>query len=185
MIVRVPDIPQEGLELAFDLDPAKLTDRLDGDSLDTEDSAIKAPAHNFAEPLPVKVKLHSDGKTVDMHGSIKGAYSTLCSRCAGEAREVIDISVNLIVKPRKNKNDEEDIGYALYDGEELDCNSVLEDLVVLDMPIASLCSEDCKGLCGSCGANLNKGLCKCEKVEPVTTANNPFAKLKDFKVLKN
>ena len=36
---------------------------------------------------------------------------------------------------------------------------------VLNMDSKLLCSEDCKGLCSRCGANLNLGPCDC-KPEP-------------------
>ena len=32
--------------------------------------------------------------------------------------------------------------------------SVLRDAVVLDLPLAPLCSEDCLGLCPDCGVRL-------------------------------
>ena len=34
---------------------------------------------------------------------------------------------------------------------------------VLDMDTKTLCSEDCKGLCPRCGADLNQGPCSCAK----------------------
>ena len=32
----------------------------------------------------------------------------------------------------------------------------MRDAVVLDLPIAPLCQEDCLGLCPECGVNLNE-----------------------------
>ena len=41
------------------------------------------------------------------------------------------------------------------------------DAFILDMDTKFLCSEDCKGLCSGCGANLNREACRCKKaVDP-------------------
>ena len=38
---------------------------------------------------------------------------------------------------------------------------------ILDMDTKFLCSEDCKGLCPGCGADLNRESCRCKKaVDP-------------------
>ncbi len=47
---------------------------------------------------------------------------------------------------------------------------IVEEELYLNTPIQIICSKDCKGLCVSCGANLNKGECGC-KAEP---KSSPF-----------
>ena len=44
--------------------------------------------------------------------------------------------------------------------------------VVLELPSKNVCSEDCRGLCECCGANLNHGACGCKKpsVDPRLSA---------------
>ena len=42
----------------------------------------------------------------------------------------------------------------LLDGDLLDLEPVLRDAVVLALPLAPLCREDCPGLCAECGARL-------------------------------
>jgi uncharacterized protein len=59
-------------------------------------------------------------------------------------------------------SEELDIYY--YDGEEVDIDSYVFEEVMLNIPIKALCSESCKGLCPSCGKNLNSEDCRCEKV---------------------
>ena len=43
----------------------------------------------------------------------------------------------------------------------LDISEVVESSIVSTLPIKRLCREDCKGLCQSCGINLNKETCSC------------------------
>ena len=42
-------------------------------------------------------------------------------------------------------------------------DEILSSLFILDMETKFLCREDCKGLCPTCGKNLNLGPCGCRK----------------------
>lgn len=184
MIVRVQDIPHEGLELDFSLNLEQLCERVNLHLTDTIDNSVMQPQYNFQEPVPVHLSLHSDGRTVDIKGKLSSSYTTLCSRCISEAKQTIDLPFDLIAKPKQNNHDEDDVGFALYKGDDLDCNQVVEDILVLSLPSYTLCKEDCKGLCPSCGVNLNITQCVCTKAatEPSEVKSSPFAKLKDLKI---
>ena len=45
----------------------------------------------------------------------------------------------------------------------IDLRPILVDAVALGLPLRPLCRVDCKGLCDSCGRNLNDGPCRCER----------------------
>ena len=47
------------------------------------------------------------------------------------------------------------------DDDVIDLAPLVRDSVVLELPGAPLCREDCAGLCPQCGANLNEGPCGC------------------------
>ena len=44
-------------------------------------------------------------------------------------------------------------------GDQLDLAPLARDAVLLELPLAPLCVEDCLGLCPECGANRNEGDC--------------------------
>ncbi len=46
-------------------------------------------------------------------------------------------------------------------GDELDLEPLARDAVLLDLPLAPLCADDCLGLCPQCGANWNVPTCDC------------------------
>ena len=56
--------------------------------------------------------------------------------------------------------------------------SVVEEHLLLSLPMQPLCSEDCKGLCTGCGANRNHQDCAC----PEGAGRSPFDCLKEFVV---
>ena len=43
----------------------------------------------------------------------------------------------------------------------LDLNEVLRQDALLAAPVHVLCKKDCRGLCPTCGQNLNAGSCNC------------------------
>jgi len=45
--------------------------------------------------------------------------------------------------------------------DELDLGPMVRDAVVLELPLAPLCREDCRGLCVHCGADRNTEECGC------------------------
>ncbi|MBL9037729.1 MAG: DUF177 domain-containing protein [Archangium sp.] len=68
-----------------------------------------------------------------------------------------------------------------FDGKVIDLDPVVREQVVLALPLSVLCRDDCKGLCTTCGAELNEKDCGhgAEK-----QADPRLAKLKDI-TLKN
>jgi uncharacterized protein len=58
--------------------------------------------------------------------------------------------------------DLDDEAYPLA-GDVLDLEPLARDAVLLDLPLAPLCAEDCLGLCPQCGINRNEETCSCEE----------------------
>ena len=59
------------------------------------------------------------------------------------------------------------------------------DAVVMDTPFVVLCKPDCRGLCPTCGINLNVEQCDCAaraEAEWAAATENPFAALKNLKL---
>ena len=95
--------------------------------------------------------------------NIEGEYSTVCSRCAADMKipfklcEVFTAVDSLAMGESDNMSIVE-TGKSNFDIEEF-----VNSLILLNLPTINLCKEDCKGLCDTCGANLNYEKCKCTK----------------------
>jgi uncharacterized protein len=68
-----------------------------------------------------------------------------------------------------------------FDGKTIDLDPVVREQVLLALPVSVVCREDCKGLCATCGQDLNEQDCGHSKSKDVDVR---LAKLKDIK-LKN
>jgi DUF177 domain-containing protein len=145
---------------------------------------------DFEAKLKQSSALHVEGKAellneslgeIRVTGDLSVQIENVCDRCAEPATCLIANHFDLIYMPAKEANasteDEIDqgaieVGY--YDGNGLELNDVLREVVLLALPMQLLCREDCKGVCPSCGENLNLTACGCQP----EMADDRWSKLK-------
>ena len=62
----------------------------------------------------------------------------------------------------------EELGVVLFEGDQIDFRAIIQEQVILAIPMQPICRQDCRGLCARCGANLNDGPCDCrgDDVDP-------------------
>ena len=99
----------------------------------------------------------------------KADVSQPCSRCLKEV--ILTIPLNFarefkeeIPGQARNDNNIEEEAYSIIDGQ-IDLASPITDEIIASLPVKILCQDTCKGLCPTCGHNLNDNPCKCDKVE--------------------
>jgi uncharacterized protein len=66
-----------------------------------------------------------------------------------------------------------------FDGKTIDLDPIVREQLLLALPVAVVCREDCKGLCAACGQDLNESDCGHggqRELDP------RLAKLKDIKL---
>ena len=61
----------------------------------------------------------------------------------------------------------EDLSRFTYDDDYLDVYDMIRQNILAEIPMKTICSDDCKGLCYGCGVNLNEEMCKCsDEIDP-------------------
>jgi uncharacterized protein len=96
-----------------------------------------------------------------VRGQFAGDYTGSCRRCLEPLRGAFDVTGTELYRPESEVWEE---GYVIADLA-VDLEPMILDTVGLALPLNPLCREDCKGLCPTCGSDLNQGLCDC--AEPV------------------
>jgi uncharacterized protein len=119
---------------------------------------------------------------------IKGEFSALvdidCSRCLERATLPIggDFTYTLIPAKAETREDleltPEELEISYYQGDFIDLAPIICEQIILQIPMKVLCSEECRGLCPHCGANLNNSSCNCH----LNLVNDRMAVLKNFRV---
>ena len=61
---------------------------------------------------------------------------------------------------------DDDVETGTYEGGVVDVAEILRELALLEVPMTVHCRPDCKGLCPTCGADLNQGPCPCPPPPP-------------------
>ncbi len=181
LLIDIPRIPPEGLDLDQDLDAASL--HLEGE----QEFLLQPGAHVRAHVDLV------DGSTGHLRGRLKATVEPECGRCLERYGADLSQELDLFYLPRTaerpQEQEEEEVGLGdhevvvgYYDGERLDLGEVVREQMLLSLPLKRLCREDCAGLCPSCGKNLNTGACGCPpQPEPEDPRLAPLRRLMDDK----
>jgi uncharacterized protein len=92
------------------------------------------------------------------HGTLSASTPLECVRCLSEFQQRLSIEINeLFEYPAKRETDPI---LAVPETGILDMTSLCRELMLLELPIQSLCSPNCQGLCPICGNPLNNGSCE-------------------------
>lgn len=104
-------------------------------------------------------------------GHLAATMEVACARCLDPVVHKVSHDFDLLYRPTgvDRKGEEVSINQAeteisYYQGEGILLEDVLREQVLLALPIRTVCSEACKGLCPKCGANLNAGECQCSQL---------------------
>lgn len=135
-----------------------------GESFSASMEQALAPEHyggrevRFSQPVCLQFTYSFDGKAFTLNGRMRFAVASECARCTKAFDETLDIPFT--ERFVKGSAASEDDSYT-FDGETLELLQMVLDTFFLHLPIQSVCSEGCKGLCPICGANLNETQCAC------------------------
>ena len=105
-------------------------------------------------------RVYNEAGVLHMEGVLRSEMTCICDRCGTEFDSVKLTQLDATIV---EKETEENPELFVLDGDEIDLDEILSTLFILDMETKFLCREDCKGLCSTCGKNLNLGPCGCRK----------------------
>jgi DUF177 domain-containing protein len=173
LYIRVSEIPGGGLDVFAARGRASIPRILEG-----------------MDPAPLtqcrladaELELTVESGEVWAEGSFAAEGEALCDRCSDSVAVRFGKAFRSFLSPKSRgpaggapvELHEEDLDVGYYDGTGIEVRDIFWEHVALDLPLTVLCSEGCRGVCPTCGANRNREACSCE------TAQAPGA----FDVLK-
>lgn len=99
-------------------------------------------------------------------GRFSGVAVGECRRCLIEVSTPVEMESHLLFAEDPAESDDDPDVYPVAGGkrgDEIDLRPALREQWLLEVPAFVLCRPDCKGLCPTCGANLNQGACSCAR----------------------
>ena len=156
--------------------------------------------YHAAGAAHVRARLTKLGRSVLLQSRFSVPLEGQCKRCLRKVRLDEPIELTLSYVPREAPPHEpgrrgepepekaakaasfelETVDEEPYSGKTIDLAPALREQILLAVPPSPVCDEECKGLCPTCGKDLNAGDCGCEK----TTIDPRWAALKSIQLEK-
>ena len=122
----------------------------------------------FPPSLNVRLVYYRSGDEILFQGSLSGNFTASCSRCLASYSFNLAKEFDFVLSPdpagyerKVEALRSDELGLSYYATEEIDLAPLIKEQVLLALPTRPLCGEECRGLCGGCGANLNYEKCVC------------------------
>ncbi len=161
MKFNIKDISPEGRQVSRQYDAGEVRRML----IQSELQPLDRPCELMVELFMIK-----SGDAIHVQGTASGSFWLACGRCLGPSEVTFDdAKVRMTFLPPPTEVEQEleldldDLDTAAHDGVEVDLEPLLREQLVLAIPIKPVCSEQCKGICPTCGADLNRSDCGCQE----------------------
>ena len=115
----------------------------------------------ISRPVAVRGEVRNTAGILELTLNARTTLDAVCDRCGKEFKKEKDVPFACMLAEELQNEDNDEIEL-LEDGM-VDVGDLARTAFILNMDIKTLCSEDCKGLCPRCGADLNLGPCSCKK----------------------
>ncbi|HEX9114043.1 MAG TPA: DUF177 domain-containing protein [Nitrospirota bacterium] len=155
MVIRISDIPPEGLTL-------ELAQNLDLFDLGTATTAFQAV---------IGIRPASRG-ILRVTGKIRSSPVLECSRCLENFTFAIDTELDIELAPVGSLAAAEhelaggELDTEFYEGDVIEPVDLIKEQLLISIPMVPLHSPECKGLCSVCGTDLNKSECGHQRNAP-------------------
>jgi len=114
-------------------------------------------------PIEVDLVLERVPEGIVVRGTLTATWGAACSRCLEPVSGEISVHVDELFETEPLEGET----YKL-DEDVIDLEPMVRDALLLELPLAPLCTPDCAGLCATCGANKNVTQCDCvtQEIDP-------------------
>jgi len=146
----------------------------------------------FPAPIVAALRVFCVNDMIELEGTVSTSVRFACSRCLKDFSQALDIQFTLTyIRELPSVSDEEsgeeleleaeDLGLILLTGDEIDLSEVIQEQILLGLPLQPLCDDSCRGLCPHCGGDRNVTLCGCAE----DGFGGKFSVLKDWNKRRN
>jgi uncharacterized protein len=142
--------------------PSSLDVKFDAPFDEPREFKARGPAETDVFPeaeVRVRVRLESFSGGLRARGRVEAPWHGTCRRCSAPVLGLSTVEVN--ERFVDERHDGDDDAY-LVEHNFVDLAPLAHDAILLDLPLAPLCRDDCQGLCVYCGIDRNEATCDCQ-----------------------
>lgn len=129
--------------------------QIDGALLGLDDERITGEIN-----IDLTATSNIDGIVVE--GVVSTPFHTRCRRCLVDVGGVARAEFRELYQDAVAGAGTDEVEAEPIEGDQIDLAPVIREYVLLELPAAPLCRDDCAGICPVCGTDLNVGGCNCD-----------------------
>lgn len=115
----------------------------------------------FTRPIRVSGRVRNTAGALELTGVAETVLDTACDRCLKPITVELSVPVETLLAEELANEESDEI--VLLEGGAVELDELFATACVLALESKHLCREDCKGLCPTCGKDLNNEECTCGK----------------------
>ncbi|MBV8148055.1 MAG: DUF177 domain-containing protein [Candidatus Eremiobacteraeota bacterium] len=115
----------------------------------------------FARPAIVHLELRVVDRILTVEGTIDARARGPCVSCLEDAALQVHVDVEERLDPVAGRDRDPFGDSNVLSGDRFDVEDLARQSVLSVLPMGLRCMQECRGLCGTCGANLNASACSC------------------------
>jgi uncharacterized protein len=118
----------------------------------------------------VELGYQRSGSGFIFHGDVSGVFHTSCHRCLTKVPYNVSGEFDVVVRrgtdriPEGDSDSAEDYVILSLNEHQVSLDEYVYESVIVNIPMRIVCTDDCRGLCPSCGIDRNQKSCACEDV---------------------
>jgi uncharacterized protein len=113
----------------------------------------------FKESVVISGEVKNSTDIVSLVAKAEFTLNLTCDRCASEFRRTFVVPIEHVLVTELNDDENDD--FIVVDSFHYDLEPLVNEDILLSLPMKVLCREDCVGICHRCGKDLNDGPCDC------------------------
>ncbi len=156
--------------ISFDK-PQKTFDlTIEPDEINLEEEAVK-----LLRPARAAGEIKKSIGQADVSGRIAADVAVECTRCLREVERHLEfdfaaafVAPENFTEAKEAELNADDLDVSIIEDNKIDLRELAREQILLNLPEQVFCSEECRGLCPRCGADLNETDCRCreEEIDP-------------------
>ncbi|WP_288183882.1 DUF177 domain-containing protein [uncultured Sporomusa sp.] len=135
-----------------------------------DELALNQREEAWTDNVVVDGVVTNKGTYYEVTGTIHATLKESCSRCLESVVSVLTIPFSEKIRETglEETGEDSEFEFSCFTGDEMEITDLIRENILLAKPLKPVCSENCRGLCPECGANLNISTCGCNpiKIDP-------------------